>query len=371
MSIKDVASKVTDLAYKVGSDHYMATVEQLYDKTLVGTGWNVLCNSTDYANTNQYSYKSVALINAKTKEIHITSAGTKPNKDDILDDIKIAFAYTPNKLKPLQNFVNEVIELVGGNEKVQEYTFSTSGHSLGGIVSDLTACEISSRGLNFDTSVTFDNPGSKEVVEYAISNNIFSGAVQTTIDELSEHCEVYNAKPNFINTTNTQLAKNIHLVVPNNKNTDVEVIKSESFGSAGGWGFFNYLYDKVGAVVNTCADYFGVINVIEQIQSHKLSNFNQDGITYIPVESWNKGLFNKEKLIVKDTNQLKKQMKQIDSTGDDIVILSSQEEDDNIVIERTEYSYGDFVRGTCATEHNVVQQEFCSLIGTGEWDIIC
>jgi len=368
MSIKGIASKATDLAYKVGSDRYMATVEQLYDKTLVGTGWNVLCNSTDYANTNQYSYKSVALINAKTKEIHITSAGSKPNKDDILDDIKIAFAYTPNKLKPLQNFVNEVIELVGGNEKVQEYTFSTSGHSLGGIVSDLTACEIGSRGLNFDTSVTFDNPGSKEVVEYAISNNVFTGTVQTTIDELSEHCEVYNAKPNFINTTNTQLAKNIHLVVPDNKHTDVEVIES-----SGRWEFFHYLYSKVGTLVNTCADYFGVTNVIEQIQSHKLSNFNQDGITYIPIEGWNKGLFNKEKLIVRDTNQLKKQMKHIDSTGDDIVILSSQEEnDDNLVfIEKEEYNYRDFARASCATETDlIVPQGCCSLIEMG-WDVIC
>ncbi|WP_375359410.1 hypothetical protein [Candidatus Tisiphia endosymbiont of Neophilaenus lineatus] len=364
MSIKDIASKVTDLAYKVGSCHYMATVEQLYDKTLVGTGWNVLCNSADYANTNQYSYKSVALINAKTKEIHITSAGTKPNKDDILDDIRITFAYTPNKLEPLQNFVNKVIELVGGNEKVQEYTFSTSGHSLGGIISDLTSCEIGSRGFSFDKSVTFDNPGSKEVVQYAIRNNLFTGTVQTTIDELSEHCEVYNAKPNFINTTNTQLAKKIHLLVPDNKYTDVEVIESS--------GFFNYLYDKVGAVVNKCADYFGVTNVIEQIQSHKLSNFNQDGITYIPVESWNKGLFNKEKLIVQDSNQLKKQMKHIDSTGDDIVLLSSQEENDSSLVffEKKEYDCRDIVRASCATEADLILPQGCgSLIEMG-WDVI-
>jgi hypothetical protein len=88
-AIKGMASKV-NLAYKTDSDdRYTESRNQLHNTELVDTGWHVLYKSTDYADTDQYGYKSVALMNTNTKEVHIASAGTKINKDDLVDNVKV------------------------------------------------------------------------------------------------------------------------------------------------------------------------------------------------------------------------------------------------------------------------------------------
>ncbi|XVN42954.1 MAG: hypothetical protein RCG15_01215 [Candidatus Rickettsia vulgarisii] len=69
-------------------------------------------------------------------------------------------------------------------------------------MSDLTGVEIIPRGLTFDKSTTFDNPGIKPIVEKPIQNNLFTNKVEIATEDLIKHCEVYNAKPNFINNIN-------------------------------------------------------------------------------------------------------------------------------------------------------------------------
>ncbi|MCC8419275.1 MAG: hypothetical protein LN590_07170 [Rickettsia endosymbiont of Glossina mortisans submortisans] len=217
MKVDAPAHKGVDLAYKIGTQKYQGVEANLYNKHLGNSGWDVLATTADDENTNQYGYKAVAFINRTTKEIHISTAGTIPKeKYDLIDDGLITFGYTPNK--PVKEFVTKVLEQAGGKAEVIDYTFSTSGHSLGAILSDLTAVEIHSRGLKFEKSVTFDNPGSKKVVENAITNKFFTGEVTTPIQELAKHCEIYNVKHNFINTTNPHLATDIKLVVPTSSN---------------------------------------------------------------------------------------------------------------------------------------------------------
>ncbi|WP_395476244.1 hypothetical protein [Rickettsia endosymbiont of Pantilius tunicatus] len=241
---------------------------KIQKKNLANSGWEVLATSVDDKNTNQYGYKAVAFINRNTKEIHISSSGTIiTEKYDLIEDARITFGRIPNKLLPVKEFVTKVLEQAGGKEKVIDYKFSTSGHSLGAIVSDLTGVEIHSRGLKFEKSVTFDNPGSKKVVENAIKNKNFSGDVVTPIEELAKHCEVYNVKHNFINTNNPQLAAKINIVaLPKSANTVVEQ-------SAGIWGLTSYLTSKVGEVVNKCGYYLGINKVLHAINNHRLVNF--------------------------------------------------------------------------------------------------
>ncbi|HJD61633.1 MAG TPA: hypothetical protein LFV90_05775 [Rickettsia endosymbiont of Columbicola hoogstraali] len=136
---------------------------KIQKKTSQIQAWEILVTSVDDKNTNQYGYKAVAFINRNTKEIHISSSGTIiTEKYDLIDDARITFDRLPNKMLPVKAFVTKILEQAGGQENVIDYKFSTSGHSLGAIVSDLTGIEIHSRGLKFEKSVTFDNPGSKK-----------------------------------------------------------------------------------------------------------------------------------------------------------------------------------------------------------------
>ncbi|MFU7502870.1 MAG: hypothetical protein ACE1S7_05575 [Candidatus Tisiphia sp.] len=90
----------TNLAYKVSNSkesyesHELEVIEGLKE-----TSWQVLCNSSQNEKTNQYDYKAVVFVNHITKEVHISSAGTKPTeKYDLIDDGFVAFGRVPYKI---------------------------------------------------------------------------------------------------------------------------------------------------------------------------------------------------------------------------------------------------------------------------------
>ncbi|ARD86646.1 hypothetical protein A3306_05735 [Rickettsia bellii] len=193
LSADDLAHKGVSLARTLGTEEYKDT-----EKNLANSGWEVLATSVDDKNTNQYGYKAVAFINRNTKEIHISSSGTIiTEKYDLIDDARITFGRLPNKMLPVKAFVTKILEQVGGQENVIDYKFSTSGHSLGAIVSDLTGIEIHSRGLKFEKSVTFDNPGSKKVVENAIKNIVAPPKLDTTIDQSAKFADATSNQNTF------------------------------------------------------------------------------------------------------------------------------------------------------------------------------
>ena len=221
-----------NIAYAVTSDKYAEKADSLirphilcdahefekYQDILVKSAkskWEILLDSSISTTTNNHAYKAVAFANRETKEVHICTAGTNPaHFNDLKDDVKIIFGYAPSKIDPMKHFVSNVLKLVN-----EDYTFSTSGHSLGAIVSDLTAAEIISRGLKFNKSTTFDSPGSKTAMEYAIKNEMFSGNNNPDIvEKVAEKAITYNARPNIINITQPQLAKEIYLVSANEVN---------------------------------------------------------------------------------------------------------------------------------------------------------
>ncbi|AAU03641.1 hypothetical protein [Rickettsia typhi] len=297
-----------NLAYKTDDiSKYLAAALMTDGNNLVGTGFEILAASCDSLNTTQYGYKAVAFINKDTKNIHIASAGTKPDINDIWDDALITCHYAPNKLKTAQKFVDKIIAKIGGIEKATEYTFDTSGHSLGAIVADLTGVELHSRNLNFNKSVTFDSPGSQEVIKYAINQDLFTGKVITPIEELAKHSEVYNAKPNIINTTN-QHAGQINLVLPKINNENSESSK------AVGWG--EYLYNIAGSVVYKVAEYLNINKMFEGINNHKLKHFAdlQDS-TVIPIANWEEQIL--------ENNEYTQKLKAIPSTGNDVYLLET------------------------------------------------
>ncbi|KJV81422.1 lipase family protein [Rickettsia hoogstraalii str. RCCE3] len=323
INYKEFAHLGVNLAYKTDyTSRYLAEALTTDGIHLVGSGFEILAASCDNANTAQYGYKAVAFINKETKVVHIASAGTKADMNDVWDDALIVLRYAPNKLKTAQKFVDEVIKKIGGIEKAAEYIFETSGHSLGAIVADLTGVELHSRNLNFNKSVTFDSPGSQEVIKYAINQDLFTGKVITPLEELAKHSEIYNAKPNVINTTNSHAGK-INLVLPKVNNIE----KSES-SKAEGWG--TYLY-----------------NMVEGLNNHKLKNFaDLKDHAVLPIADW------KEQIL--ENNEDTQKLKAIPSSGKDVYLLDTTRITDDeytsiVGVDVFHWAYND-LQQSCAME---------------------
>ena len=334
------AHKGTNLAYKI-SDTPEVYNNHKSDLTIdlakTGAGWEVLCDSSRNTNTSQYDYKAVAFVNYSAKEVHIASAGTKlTEKYDLIDDALIGFlGRVPYKIDPAKAMVDQVVKLLGVQD-VENYTFSTSGHSLGAIISDLMAVDIISRNLPFDKSTTFDNPGSALVVKRAIATNVFTNKVETSLEELATHCEVYNAKPNFINNINEQFG-NTKLVIPKDSPTTGDSNKIE-IESSGIFSYASYLFSKVGAVINTCSDYLRITSVMKQIEDHRMQNFNDiESAIVVDTDKWQKA---DGKLVVEKFTGYDK----VTSTGNDVVVFDTNEYDSIMHISKNEYSFNDISR---------------------------
>lgn len=242
---------------------------------MIGERWEVLCRSSDNDDTRQYGYKAVAFINRATKQIQIATAGTKPTeKHDLWDNCKLLFGSSPmfkpfvncvpNKLRSSQKFVDAVIATAGGDQGVAGYTFSTCGHSLGAVMADINAAEILSRGLTFSSSTTFENPGSRTVVErFLADKGLKKEESAAAIKQLSDHCTEYNTWRGHINSFGRRLAGDVKLVVPS---PAVERAMSWPTGAK-----FSYIGKQIDRVANFC----GVFDILSQLKEHRLGNFSK------------------------------------------------------------------------------------------------
>ena len=182
-----------NLAYKVNKKDFSNQIETFVEQY---KGWQVIADSTQSPDTNKCHYKAVALMNPKSKEVCIATAGTKMTDAwDLYDDASLAMGYLPSKIKPMAKFIDNALKALPGD--LNQYTFSATGHSLGAVMTHLTACEIASRGLKVAESVSFDTPGSKHVVQKAIKDNVFTGSHQVNLDQIDT--VEFNAKLNLIN----------------------------------------------------------------------------------------------------------------------------------------------------------------------------
>lgn len=344
----------TNLAYKVSDAKETYTKHELeVVKNLKEANWQVLCNSSQNEKTNKYDYKAVAFVNHMTKEVHISSAGTKPTeKYDLIDDGFVAFGRIPYKIEQAKEMVTQVIDLLGGTDEAVKYTFSTSGHSLRAIISDLTGVDIISRKLPFSTSTTFDSPGSAPIVQKAIDAGYFTGKVEATIEKLASYCEVYNAKPNFINNTNRQLG-NSKLVLPKK----VETITKDTTESSSILEFGKYLCNLVGSTIKSCSDYLGITSVVKQIENHGLKNFAniEENATVVQTNNWQKI---DGKLVVEKFTGSKK----VTSTGNDVLLFDEEEYGSMVHITASQYGYDDLSRA----QH--CGQQTLDLIGTASFN---
>jgi len=227
-------------------------------------GWEVLTRSDKSDLANKYSFKCVAFINEQEKKIILAHAGTTDGYD-VIDDAMIVAHKVPYKIESIKSFIDEVENLVSDSK---EYIYETTGHSLGGILSDLSAVELKARGLNITQSVTFDNPGSYPVIKTAIDQKVFTGQIES-IRQLEQdiNFHAFNSCPHFINTINKPLGT-VSLVVPP-KGADYKVgEKHES------QGFTAYVLAKIGsAVLKGVSDILGIsTQVLEFVETLEFSS---------------------------------------------------------------------------------------------------
>lgn len=270
LPVSKLAWDSIDLAYEVNGKAFLLKDSTINGGRLADTHWKALSYSCDREATNQYGYKAVAFINHHTHEIHIASAGTVADRHDILDDLLLACGKVPYKLQPLKALVDRVVQEVGGSAAAGAYRFSTSGHSLGAVVADLTGLEIASRGLSLVSSTTFENPGSARAIQAVLANQWLSGKLDSDqLAELQGCYKVYNAKPNFINTAQPQFGQ-CYLVQPP---------IAEPPQRYGLWSFAQNLCGLVGGglVVNAFARYLGLNHLAQDLtevkNNHGLRNF--------------------------------------------------------------------------------------------------
>lgn len=357
-----VAHLATDLAYKLAKGKDVYQEHELKTLKALGGDWEVLCKSSDNADTNQNGYKSVTFINQNTKQVLIATAGTVPTDiHDLKDDAYIAAGTFPSKVDQVKYMINHISKSLGAD--IDSYTFNVTGHSLGAVLTDATAFEIMSRGLKLGTSVTFDSPGSKNAIQAAITAGVFSDTLDTTLDELAEHCVIYNAKHNIINYN--PIISSPHITEPKLVIPVKQVITNDKLSEQSGiFSFTSYLSGKVGTLVETCSSYLGVtrtLKELENLKGHSLKNFaNICEQPVIETLGWDKTADGT--LLIKDF----KESNHITSTGNDVVVITeSSIDDDTISISSSEFSYDDIERAFNYSDNNAlllgVDEEFPSL----------
>jgi hypothetical protein len=290
LAVSNLAMDALDLAYEVNGKAFRNKDSIINGGRLADTHWQMLTVSHDDQATHQYGYKAVAFINRHTHEIHIASAGTVLNYHDIRDDILLAFGKVPYKLQPLKIFVDRVVQEVGGAAVAKAYQFSTSGHSLGAVVADLTGLEIASRGLSLVSSTTFENPGSAAAIQAVLDKKGFSGELDSDhLAKIKHICIVYNAKPNLINTTQPQFGQ-CYLLQPKREEPS-QVSTNDSL-----FAFVKHLAGIVGGglAVNAFKEYLGFNKLIRFFKDlkrdHALQNFQDwDKQRKIEVVQWPSG----------------------------------------------------------------------------------
>lgn len=241
-------------------------------------GWELLKTSNDIEATKAYAYKAAVFINRETKELLFANSGTDvKSPNDLRDDAKLIWHNVPNKLSSIKALIREVKEELGA-ENISGYKVESAGHSLGAVLSDLCGLELKAQGFsNGDKkikSTTFDSPGSKAIVEQALAEDEFSYTMVS--DDIGY--DVYNARPNFINSLNQQ-SGGVHLSVAKKDASDVAPVK-------GGW--FAYFGGKL-------AQATGLDKISKSVYEHKQIMKDQDSVS-VKIEQWAPTLFNKASL---------------------------------------------------------------------------
>jgi hypothetical protein len=336
---------------------YASDLESFKERVneITSQGWEIVSSSFygDFRYDGDDSHDFKAICFKKGSEVVIAYAGTKSFSDIKNDNVCIFNQQVPPKHEVSKQFIDHVLFKLYGDanpEETKGYNFTTTGHSLGAVLANLSILELHSKGVNAKTSIAFDNPGSYEILDAL--------AQEKGIDLLEDlnHTQLisYNSEPNIINTTNTQFGtvkvfipaeltqvKNLNSVAAwlmrssaNNENLEFFLRPKLNFVES--WrGVFESAaptYDNMARrelSENNYNIYEGLkvigkylSNLLESVESHKLYNFSE-GVAVNALE-WS------SKIKIDYNENLFRQLKhEIDIENKDNKDNDSEEEDSN------------------------------------------
>lgn len=201
---------------------YAETEEEL--RELAGdipAGYQIILMTDHVHDTREASFRCVAFINEENKEIIFATAGTRPGLhkkglDDLYDDFLLMLEYKPAKMKPAQELNQMILDSLG--EEARNYQFHYTGHSLGAAMAEMQAADMhiklkrqsleSQVNTNQITAVTFENPGTRTVIEKMYEE---AGLPLSCVKEPKFY--EFNNRENVINTLNNQVGT-LYTIIP-------------------------------------------------------------------------------------------------------------------------------------------------------------
>lgn len=166
-------------------------------------------HSSDQLGLSKKGYNAIGAINHDAQQLIICNAGTKLDLDnldflsvkDLFYDMRSNFQILKQKI-PFQykyalSFTKDIIELAPSS-----YNITITGYSLGAVLADLTGYTIAPTLFKPITVVTFENPGSLEIIQ-----NNFDSSYHKEINT-KVIFKVYNAgSPNIVNMFGEQIGR--------------------------------------------------------------------------------------------------------------------------------------------------------------------
>lgn len=197
-------------------------------------GWELLYDSRKSEDC-VFDYHGQLWINVFTKELIITSAGTKyeiyhdsecsiPKSGyfkllkDLISDAEILFQYTPSQYyQGARVFLRDCIQVLeeympDHGLRLSDFNLVTMGHSLGASHAELMHAELLASGkcnkFKDVLSYTIENPGSKTLIQNLLQEKYPSLSEQQIADistKMIENCLTINGPINNINTVGESL----------------------------------------------------------------------------------------------------------------------------------------------------------------------
>ncbi|WP_039457227.1 lipase family protein [Candidatus Jidaibacter acanthamoebae] len=185
--------------------------------------WKKLLTS-DEVSASKSGFYGTAYINETSKEVVIANSGTNFNVfglgwlskfdfsvpidfvKDLYSDTQLFFGYVPNQFTyGADKFTDAVIKQLGN--EAHDYTFTTTGHSLGAVLSNLENAKLTSLGYQV-SSVNIDSPGSKPILEnYIQDNNLKLGCDNLDIT-------TFNAPKHLANSVHDEVGNVYEFTMP-------------------------------------------------------------------------------------------------------------------------------------------------------------
>lgn len=189
------------------------------DISTVPAGW---CLLNSYAGIDGYLgacyARNLLTTNAQVVFVHRGTVLKFPDGiGDIISDIEIAMGNAPLQCRSIGELMHGASDQIrkiyrlddedGGHADMLQYLrVASTGHSLGAVLSDCLAMyDKISGGM---PSITFENPGSKPILQKILNDNQVPVEDQLQIlAQMKIVCQVYQAGVNIINTCNEQVGR--------------------------------------------------------------------------------------------------------------------------------------------------------------------